>query len=304
MDVKLNAFDHEVPRLAECVRSELLLPLLHRQLLSILPIRDDGGAQELAQQLFETTAANSTDESAADAVQELLLQAGALEYVRGGLADRTSRIIAQVKPHVIGTKVFDYGCGNGEVGRSLSDLGYTVFLSDVKDYRTEAARRLSWQLISDIGAYPPPDGGVDSLLLLTVLHHCVNPESTLRRVQSLRPKRVVSIESVFDLTENDVSLGNQIKTCKTADAMEWLRLPRNEQFRYACFWDWFYNKVINSGVVVPYNYSSPNAWQQRFGAIGYSEVKRIYLGIDQPLVPEFHVLQVFDAASSQSVQTL
>jgi hypothetical protein len=163
------------------------------------------------------------------------------------------------------------------------------------DYRTEAARRLPWRLLEDNVGYQRKGEGVDSLLLLTVLHHCQNLESTLQCVTSLKAKRIVTIESVYGLTDNEVFRASHSESCKTTEALEWLHLPIADQFRYACFWDWFYNKVVNSGVVVPYNYSSPDSWQEQLGTIGYDEVNRIYLGIDQPLVPEFHVLQVFDA---------
>jgi hypothetical protein len=98
------------------------------------------------------------------------------------------------------------------------------------------------------------------------------------------------IESVYDLSREDVFDDDW----KTPDALAWITLSHEDQFRYACFWDWFYNKVVNSGVVVPYNFSAPDAWRDRFDTNGFEETKRVYLGIDQSLVPEFHVLQVFD----------
>lgn len=293
--LKLNAFGREIPPLSECVNSKELHSLLFSQLAGILHLQQDGGAQHLAQRLFEYTVAQPSDEDAARAVQELLREEGALENLRGGLAERSARILAQIRPHVIGPSILDYGCGDGEVGRRISDLGYTVSLCDIMDYRTEAARRLPWRLLNDTVGDAHPIGDVNSVLLLTVLHHCENPESTLRYVKSLRPRRIVTIESVYDLNKDEVFRGSHIESCSTTDTLEWLRLPAEEQFRYACFWDWFYNKVVNSGVVVPYNYSSPDAWQHRLGTIGYDEVERIYLGLDQQLVPEFHVLQVFDA---------
>lgn len=293
--LRLNAFGHEIPSLAECVSSEQLNGLLFRQLRGILPPQPDGGAHDLAHRLFENMMIEASDESVARAAQELFRDAGVLQHLRNGLAERSARILAQIRPFIIGSNVLDYGCGDGEVGWRLSDLGYTVSACDIIDYRTEGARALPWRLIADdVGDSPAHT--MDSLLLLTVLHHCDNPELTLRSVKSLLPKRIVTIESVYDLTGNQVTPGKHTETCSTPDAVEWLRLPPKEQFRYACFWDWFYNKVVNSGILVPYNFSSPDAWRDRLGMIDYNEVERIHLGIDQPLVPEFHVLQVFDAA--------
>jgi SAM-dependent methyltransferase len=298
MNPELNAFGREIPPLAECVNSKCLHGLLLRQLIGILPGLCNGGALDLAQRLFENTIAEANDESAACAAQQLLREAGALQHLRSGLVDRSARIFAQIQPHLTGPSVLDYGCGDGEVGRRISELGYAVWLRDIMDYRSEAARKLPWRLLSDGVEEALPGKGVDSLLLLTVLHHCENPEFTLRCVRSLRPKRIITIESVYDIIPDEVFPGSYQETCCTVDALEWLHLPSDEQFRYACFWDWFYNKVVNSGVVVPYNYSRPDAWQNLLREIGYDEVTRIYLGIDQPLVPEFHVLQVFGAAGA------
>jgi hypothetical protein len=113
----------------------------------------------------------------------------------------------------------------------------------------------------------------------------------------------VSIESVYNLNTEVVALhstSNRPQTSTTPEALQWLQLPPEQQFRYACFWDWFYNKVVNSDVLVSYNFSSPDVWRDQFSEIGYRETTRVYLGIDQPLVPEFHVLQVFDAVTQAS----
>ena len=253
----------------------------------------NGLTQDLAEGLFKTTAPQTSDDDAACAAQQLLRDAGALQRFRALLVERSNRIVNQITPFVTGPRVLDYGCGDGEVGRLLSERepDYSVSVCDVMDYRTEASRRLPWHLLND-GARPLQE--MDSVLLLTVLHHCEDPYFTLRRVKAVRPRRVVTIESVYDLGEHEVTRGKYVETCMTADASQWLRLSVDEQFRYACFWDWFYNKVVNGGVIVPYNYCSPDQWQFQLRAYGYHETERIYLGIDQPIVPEFHVLQVFD----------
>ena len=306
MVVKLNAFGRAIPPLRECVISKELRGLLLRQLVGIFSQQGGGEKVGLAERIFETTATGTRDEDAACAAQQLLADAGVLHHLRGGLAGRSARIFAQIQPHLMGPSILDYGCGDGEVGRRISDLGYMVSLCDIMDYRSEAAHRLPWRLLEPNTGEGLSNVDLDSLLLLTVLHHCENPESTLILVKSLRPKRIITIESVYDVSADEVFRGAYIETCGTTDARTWLHLQKDEQFCYACFWDWFYNKVVNSGVVVPYNFSRPDVWRDRFGMIGYDEANRVYLGIDQPLVPEFHVLQVFGmvrrAPASSSVR--
>jgi SAM-dependent methyltransferase len=290
---KLNAFGRQIPSLGECVEAPQLRGLLLSQLLKLFSGQSDGGAQQLAHLLFQTVASAATDENAAVAAQQLLAGTGVRKRLREGLSDRSVRILRQIQEHVVGPKVLDYGCGDGEVGRLLYECSseYQVTLTDVMDYRAEAARVLPWRDLVDSKERARLTGDIDSALLLTVLHHCEDPGASLRHILSLRPRRIVTIESVYGLSRDDV----RGEAWKSPDADLWITLSHADQFRYACFWDWFYNKVVNSGVIVPYNFLSPSGWSFRISALGYHEVMCTYLGIDQPLVPEFHVLQVFEA---------
>lgn len=285
----INVFHRPIPSLADCI--ETLSGLLKKQLLEIFPENLNGEAEQLAGRLFDTVKAAPDDVTAAKEAQQLLDTAEVRRYLRDGLGGRSQLIFDQVKDYVVGPNILDYGCGDGEVGRRLSELGHNVELWDVLDYRSEESRALAWHTIAENDAYRPSEI-VSTVLLLTVLHHCTNPVATIHRVASLNPQRIITIESVFDIAMAEIAPAERVNG--VSNAKHWLDLKPDHQFHYACFWDWFYNKVVNSGVIVPYNYLAPCQWSTFFDSIGYKEVRTEYLGIDQPLVPEFHVLQVYD----------
>ena len=64
------------------------------------------------------------------------------------------------------------------------------------------------------------------------------------------------------------------------------------------FFDHFYNRCIHYShfpdlkVNVPYAYLDPAGWRKEFEKIGLEEKALVPLGIDQPLAPLFHTLQV------------
>jgi hypothetical protein len=73
-------------------------------------------------------------------------------------------------------------------------------------------------------------------------------------------------------------------------------LDREGQRKYATFVDWLYNRVFHDGVSVPYNYNTPQGWKRLLEDMGWCVKEIVDLGMDQPIVPEHHVLFVLDKA--------
>ena len=74
---------------------------------------------------------------------------------------------------------------------------------------------------------------------------------------------------------------------------EFAGLDTRQQFMYATFIDWFYNRVLRDDVLVPYNFCSPIEWNDFFCEFDGIRVLDTYgEGFDQDTAPEFHTLHV------------
>jgi len=110
------------------------------------------------------------------------------------------------------------------------------------------------------------DRSFDHVLLLTVLHHSDDPIQVIKEALRVADKSIIVIESVYF---------NQVHK------------QLNKLF------DWFYNRVMNNpDVNVPFNFLTPTAWPVLFEDLGGRVTHIKHLGLDQPLVPEWHTLYV------------
>lgn len=196
------------------------------------------------------------------------------------LTERTNLIVKQISKFLPTTAsaVVDWGCGNGAVGARIAQ-SYSVFLVDVKDHRT-TGYNLPYFIYDEETPVPSLPKDVGALLLLTVLHHAKDPLRTLKHALLTAPQRIIVIESVPDLPQTFFD------SCR--DNSE------DYAFQYCAFVDWFYNRVICTAVQMTYNYQYVKDWIKTFSNLGYSLVEHVPLGIDQPLVPEWHALLVFE----------
>ena len=185
------------------------------------------------------------------------------------LGNRSEKVFRQIEPYIEeGSKVLDLGCGDGRIGYMLHiDKGCEVQLMDVKNYN-KTPLPLS---IYNGTSVPGQDNSFDHVLLITVLHHAENPVYLARDALRLAAKSVIVIESVYL---------DGIPLHKKANALM----------------DWFSSRILNDPEVpVPFNFLTPTAWvaifeKQMNGNVTVME----HLGIDQPLVPEYHTLYVVE----------
>jgi len=193
------------------------------------------------------------------------------------LVERADRISGQIASYLKDGRVLDWGCGDAFVADRL--IGRATTILDIADHRRAM---LAEPLVTYDGQNLPTElaGRFENVLLLTVLHHASDPAVTCRHACSLA-ERVIVIESVPEVEHQSL---------EKVDA--WSRY--RTQYEYCGFIDWFYNRVICSDVLVSFNYLPTAAWCQLFAACGFRLAKREILGIDQPVVPEWHVLLVFD----------
>jgi 2-polyprenyl-3-methyl-5-hydroxy-6-metoxy-1,4-benzoquinol methylase len=217
---------------------------------------------------------NATTET--ELIETLRLAMGSRTALSDAFDVRADRIVGQVLPLLTFSDVLDWGCGDGAVAQRLSDRGYTVQCLDVVDFRRAGCGLPFTRYDESVPATGLPK--CDTVLVLTVLHHASNPGRTLRDLLSTLPRQVIVIESVPEL-----------------DAPEWRSLEAQFrgilQYEYCGLVDWVYNRVIHSDIHVPFNYMRRSGWRQFFEVAGYDCDHDTELGLDQPLAPEWHVLQ-------------
>lgn len=207
------------------------------------------------------------------------------------LKRRASLIVEQISPFLDGGHVVDWGCGDGLVAAGIGDRVDEVSLLDIEDHR---ACLSDAPLIMYDGSKAPSSlkaKRVDVVLLLTVLHHAVNPGRTLGHVVECAPERILVIESVPHLEHAALS------------DVEDLALLDRLRYEYCGFTDWIYNRVICEDVQITFNYLPTPAWIQMFEGAGFQLVAKEELGLDQGIVPEWHVLMEFRNCRNQRLSS-
>ena len=274
----LNALENDAVRLA--LSSQLQLSFV------ALGIKKEEAARAVEEFLDRTRRADNI-RSAERQVKDLLRHLNLEERVQQGLGKRSKLIHDQIKEHVIGPRVLDLGCGDGLVADLVARDGYEVQISDIVDYR---APTVNLPFVKPREGEPLPfaSNSFDTVLLLTVLHHANCPLQVFAESLRVSRSRIIVIESVFGVQPTDIPSGDE-----RADAFVTLG---DAQAQFLAFIDWFYNRVLHDEVQVPFKFNSPAAWGAIFRDFGARELLVEHLGLDQPLVPEYHTLHIVEKA--------
>ncbi|MFH1221797.1 MAG: cupin domain-containing protein [Candidatus Micrarchaeota archaeon] len=197
---------------------------------------------------------------------------GLKEAASSALANRAVKVASQISPHVVGDNVLDIGSGDGKVATQIAlQLQKSVMLCDIVDYnKTELPLTLY-----DGKRLPFEDKTFDSTLLSVVLHHSNDPLGVLDEAFRVTSKRIIIIESVY-FNEGHRLLNGLL--------------------------DWAYNRLLNDPTIpVPWNFLRPAGWVQELEKRGGKIVRMEHLGIDIPIVPEWHVLYVVDLPGAEKM---
>jgi len=252
---------------------------------------------ELCNRLFEEVRAYQGSEQDLESVlRRLVTGVGDSNAVKRALSERTDLILRQITPFIKGPRVLDFGCGDGEVGRRLCDR-LRVDLADVMDYRSPESRGLPFTPLSEGTRAPYRDGHFDTVLALTVFHHCKDVRQAIHEAIRIATRRVLVIESVFGIhptTRLRVLDGIDNNSDTSSEGTAFALLSREEQLAYCSFIDWFYNRVLHEGVPVPLNFNTPARWKKAFASAGAKQIAMYHLGLDQVTVPEFHTLHILE----------
>ncbi len=295
----INAFGmpvYEIRKVLVDQEIEAVIQAFRRDVFRNLGVDDEQSDAVMAECLnFARSYSNVTEyEQSAHAK---LAREGIADAIPGKLAERASIMYGQIKPHLLTGSVLDLGCGDARLAQLLAQDGFTLQLSDVYQNPHVAKIGLPFQLSGQSEALPFNDNQFDNTLLLTVLHHSDNPLQVLHEAHRVtRPGgRIIVIESVYGVNDQELS------ATQHSQVQQYLALTHEQQRRVNIFFDHFYNRVIHYSsdptqkVNVPFNFNTPDRWKQLFEQTGLKQEQVVFLGIDQPAVPEYHTMHVLTA---------
>ncbi len=124
-----------------------------------------------------------------------ILQAGLASVLRDRARQKNALIAPLFGGSLSGKSVLDLGAGDGYVGEDLARrFGADVHLMDVVDFNRTGLPMQTY----DGSELPFPDRSFDVVLLVFVLHHCKDSETTLKESLRVARERVVVLESVYE----------------------------------------------------------------------------------------------------------
>ncbi|MBI5392227.1 methyltransferase domain-containing protein [Candidatus Woesearchaeota archaeon] len=265
------------------VRLIVYCPTAVSILVSVLDYLNIPDSKENASIIVTLAALNDLDQYEI-AGRQLLEQIGVIERIPQKLTARTEITYRQIRKYLVGNSVLDLGCGDGNIGKILASRdNLEVALADVYKHDNIRNIGLFFYRIATNGIIPT-NRQYDASLLLTVLHHANNPIKTLQEAKRVTKKdgRIIVIESVYGIQ----------------DSSPFGQLSQEEQRLANIFFDHFYNRIVHYSeekehkVNVPFNFNTPEQWKSIFKLYGLEEIAYETLGIDQPIVPEYHTLHV------------
>jgi SAM-dependent methyltransferase len=182
------------------------------------------------------------------------------------LKKRAQRSFSKIKDWLVGDKILDLGAGNGFLGELIhNELKKEVKLIDVIDYNFSS---LPIDIIKPGSKLPLENNEVNTTLLYAVLHHAEDPDQVLGEAVRVTKNRIILVEGYVENPK--VTLINS-------------------------YFDWFLNRVVvDTDMNVPFNYRKQSEWEEDFKTLGLELVKAEYWGMDDPIVPEHHILYVLD----------
>ena len=126
-----NAFGRDVPEIRDILKNENLKQHIRRMMRHTLNHLgyDDKAASEITQMVFYYANASQTEYE--KNAHYYLEKIGVTAAIPSKLEERTELILKHIKGFIEGHTVCDYGCGDGQVGRRLSQDGSLVTLADI-----------------------------------------------------------------------------------------------------------------------------------------------------------------------------
>lgn len=179
---------------------------------------------------------------------------------------RNERCYQMVQEYILGESVLDYGCGKGLLGEKIkAELKKKVVLVDTIDFNKS---ELPLSLIDSNGLTKLESKTIDTSIAYLVLHHMNNPFSGLNELSRVTKSRIILMEGYIEKEEY---------------------LHINQTI------DWFFNRILlGVNMNVPLNFLKLTEWEVLIEEVGFKISKIQYVGADEKLAPEHHVLIIAD----------
>jgi SAM-dependent methyltransferase len=264
-------------------RSADIRQLLQLYLIDVLTALGYYDTGQVSTQLLDTIGRSDELFGAEEYCKRVLGVRGRSHIPRELARARADVYIEQIGPWVEGSSVLDLGCGNGLIGKGLRQrYGCDVTFADTIAYADSDV-----ELVRITGdTLPFEDCSFDAVLMITALHHMRNPIGELSDAARLARHRIVVKESVVGVSPGTAERSNEM-------THRFERLRYEEQLFYTCFVDWFYNRVLETGIDTPFAFRPTAEWLDVLAKVG--DVGAVVnLGIDDFLGALYHVLIVID----------
>jgi len=184
-------------------------------------------------------------------------------------------------PLITGTRVLDYGCGSGYLSARLAREGYTVFTTDVLDYRYDEAKALPFVKMSSATDRGYPDGSIDTALVQAVLHH-VDLDDLPEVIHLLVrvANHVVIKEDVYGFRVDDPGVAGIL--AEQALFRAYAALPAATQYQALVLIDFFANAVAQGipEMNMPFGFKSVPEWQAILEINGLAVRKTLVTGFE------------------------
>jgi hypothetical protein len=277
-----NAWGHDIPNITDILSRNSLRAVIAEVVSSILTnlVNSRSDIDVVTAMLFDDSLNHDISTLEKTIHNTLTHNDSSKDRIDVGMYNRSRTIFSEIEQHLTGDSLADIGCGHGLVSWMAHQKFKEVMLFDVVDYLYPEVNLPFQKCKEDQDA---PFKEYDCTLLITVLHHSEYPERLLKHVWEKTNKRLIIIESVFGVEPSSSEKKSPL-----------YKLNETDQKYYAVFCDWFYNRVLNQGVPVPYNFDTPQGWKDTFKKLSATVSYEEDLAIDIPIVPEHHFLFVLD----------
>lgn len=203
------------------------------------------------------------------------------DYKNYKLNIRPDKDLAKIEKFINGKTILDYGSGGGYLALRLENKNYSVYTTDVLDYRTEKAFTLPFKKITEPDKIPDFDMVFDVIIAKTTFHH-IESKYTKRVINDLsrKGKRLVIEEDIYAPT-NKIN-GFDEAYAKQPLLRDFLRLAPEDQKRCLILNDFFSNNIALavSDISCPFEFKTMDEWRVYLEKNGWLVKDTVFSGYE------------------------